>query len=185
MQLSPLQAGGQSQVVSATVNIDHQFKYASVDEENVSDNANAYNNVSIVSALIFGFAATNLYNSIGNVPSTINFAFQLIIATVCVLSCYSMVVMSLQFYHLTRMKKKNPKQLAEFLSLTFVYRNSARMATWSSLVLFLVAMAAYVFSNNTVAAATVLAVILGSGALVIFIIWRRMSEIFNSLCKKG
>ena len=158
-------------------------KYASIDG-NVSDSADAYNSIGLVAALVFGFASTNFYNAVENKSSAINLTFEILMAFVCVLSCYGMLVMTLQFYQLKRLQTTNPNQPASFLSATFIYRHTARAATWCSLLLFLVAMGVYGFLNNSNASALVLAAIFGFGAIASFAVWRRLADTFTAHCKK-
>lgn len=144
------------------------------------DSSEAYSSIAVISALVFGFAVTTLVGVEGNRAQSgwYHVAFGFCMSLVCALSAYGLVVMSLSYYHVRRLRVVAPEQISSFLKQTFLYRHVARGTTWVAVALYLVGLAIYAHMIYDTGPAVALSVLLGVAASSVVAVWLRLTDFY-------
>ena len=112
----------------------------------------AYGSMSVTTALIFSFAASDLSSCLDpGDGDTKAFVRAVLLSISTITSAFTVVVMSQQYYHCAILLERFPERLQQFTHDTFSLRQTARFCLWFSLAAFLIALGVqslYAYSND-------------------------------------
>ena len=152
----------------------------------------AYGSLSVVSALVFSFSATDLSNHLSSSDYVVHEhgarpVALLLLALAVGCSALSLVIMTQQYYQVSILLERFPRRLVGFTHETFKFRQIARFCLWTSLTCFIVSIAVFAVISNRVPRGTgaALFAVLSSAAAVVLAVQRLLNRAFIRAKRKG
>eukprot|EP01084_Bolivina_argentea_P227216 383766_1 len=167
---------------SSTANINQEEqKYTNITQEAIDIQLSAdsltkqiesYTSFEVMSSLLFGFAVSVLFGNIGNDAfegyyiSEIIFSNLMAIVLIC--NAYTMIVMSLTYFHVNRFMADKRYDIARtYLQLYGSYRLLSRRAFYGGLITFIVAIIIYLYPQMSIVSSVSTTCTLTIGIIVI------------------
>eukprot|EP00808_Paulinella_micropora_P027163 g16803.t1 len=153
------------------------------------DLSDAYASIATVAALLFGFAAATIVSvNVNSPPTYLQSLYFFVLNLSAALSAFSLVVMSISFYHIRNSKSETDqeiKRLELYWRKTWTFRHWARRATWLSVLTYLLALCFFAFDVMDLPTALASSSVLGISCFLVLGTVVYMTALFKTHTKES